>query len=339
MMVGTVFVSGGSGYIAGFLIRQLISLGWTVHTSIRNLAQEPALRAVLAVDDRQLSVFAADLMHDDGWAAAIAGCTHVCHVASPFPSGAVKHADELVIPARDGALRVLRASQAAGVKRFIMTSSAAAIAYGHGKGDHVFTEADWTNLNSPDAYPYVRSKTIAERAARDWVGANGGDMAFCTINPVAVLGPVMSHDFSTSIEAVKKLLEGTLPGCPNFGFGIVDVRDTADIHVRALLAPDMAGERFIAAGPFVKMRDIAIILKTGLGQQARKVPTRSLPDVLVKLAARFDPVVRQVVSELGNVRNMDASHAKSVLGWVARPIDETILDTARSLIAQGFVKV
>lgn len=338
-MERTVFVSGGSGYIAGFLIRQLVGEGWVVHTSIRNLAKEQVVRDLLGVDNSKLKFFAADLMNDTGWAEAMAGCSHVAHVASPLPSNAPKSADELIIPARDGALRALKAAKGAGVKRFVMTSSAAAIAYGHGKGKNRFTEADWTNLDSKDAYPYVQSKTIAERAARDWVAANGGDMEYVTVNPSLVLGPLLSDDFSTSLEAIKKLLEGSLPGIPNFGFGVVDVRDVADLHVRCLTAPNMAGERFIASGPFLWMKDVAAILRDGLGEQARKVPTRRLPDFLVKLSALFDPVIKQVVGELGNVREMDAGHAKAVLGWETRPATESILDTARDMIRLGLVKV
>ncbi len=338
-MRGTVFVSGGSGYIAGFLIRQLVAEGWMVHTSIRNLAKESHVRGLLGVDNARLKFFAADLMSDAGWVEAMAGCSHVAHVASPLPSAAPKSADELIIPARDGALRALRAAKAAGVKRFVMTSSAAAIAYGHGKGQQHFTEADWTNLDSPDAYPYVQSKTIAERAARDWVAAEGGGIEYVSVNPSLVLGPLLSDDFSTSLEAIKKLLEGSLPGLPNFGFGVVDVRDVADLHVRCLTAPNMAGERFIASGPFLWMKEVAEILRDGLGEQARKVPTRGLPDFLVKLSALFDPVIKQVVGELGNVRDMDASHAKTVLGWETRPVVETILDTARDMIRLGLVKV
>lgn len=338
-MTQTVLVSGGSGYIAGYLIRQLVSEGWTVRTTIRSLARESEVRRLLAVDDSMLSFFAADLTSDAGWAEAMGGCSHVAHVASPVPANAVKDANDLIIPARDGVLRALRAAREAGVKRFVMTSSAAAIAYGHGRGERTFTEADWTNVDHPDAYPYVKSKTIAERAARDWVAAEGGSLEFCSINPSAVLGPVWSNDFSASIEAVKKLLEGALPGFPDFGFGIVDVRDVADIHVRALNAPNMAGERFIASGPFLKMRDIGTILKERLGAEARKVPNRNLPDFLVKLSALFDPVVRQVTGELGKIRNMDAGRAKAVLGWQTRPPADSIVDTARSLLDLGVVKV
>jgi dihydroflavonol-4-reductase len=278
-------------------------------------------------------------MDDAGWAEAVAGCGHVAHVASPFPAGAVKHEDDLIVPAREGALRALRFAQGAGVKRFVMTSSAAAIAYGHPRDKHDFTEADWTNVDHPDVYPYVKSKAIAERAARDWVAAHGGDMEYCSVNPAAVLGPVLSSDFAASIELVKRSLEGSLPGFPSVGFGIVDVRDVADLHVRALTAPGMANERFIASGPFYLMADVGRILRERLGQEGRKVPKRSLPDFLVRFSALFDPVVRQITGELGKIRNMDATHARQVLGWTPRPAEESIVDTARSLIDLGLVKV
>lgn len=338
-MSGHVFVSGGSGYIAGFLIRQLIAEGWQVNTTIRNLAREADVRGWLNVDNSKLTFFAADLMSDVGWAEAMAGCTHVAHVASPIPANAPKHEDELILPAREGVLRALRFAKKAGIKRFVMTSSVAAIAYGHGGVKHHFTEADWTNVESPDAYPYVKSKAVAERAARDWVAASGSDMEFVTVNPSLVLGPLMAPDFSTSLEAIKKLLEGSLPGLPHLGFAVVDVRDVADLHVRCLTAPNMAGERFIAAGPFMWMGDVAKVLKDGLGVQARKVPTRKLPNVVLKILALFDPIVKQVVSELENVRDASSLHAKDVLGWQTRDPKESILDTARDMIRRGIVKV
>ncbi|MBA4747336.1 MAG: NAD-dependent epimerase/dehydratase family protein [Sphingopyxis sp.] len=338
-MAGTVLVTGGSGYIAGFIIRQLIAEGWNVHTTIRNLKREDEVRGWLAVDNSKLKFFAADLMSDAGWAEAVAGCSHVEHVASPLPPNAPKSDDELIVPAREGALRALRFAHAAGVKRLVMTSSVAAIAYGNGRAKQHFTEADWTNVDSPDAYAYVKSKTIAERAARDWMAANGAGMEFVTVNPSLVLGPLLTGDFSTSLEAVKKLLEGSMPGIPNLGFSVVDVRDVADLHVKCLTAAGMADERFIAAGPFLMMTDVAAILKSGLGADGRKVPTRRLPDFLVKLSALFDPVIRQVVGELGNVRDASAQHAFDKLGWKTRDPRESILDTARDMIRLGVVKV
>jgi len=337
-MADKVLVSGGSGYIAGFLIRQLVAEGWQVHTTVRSLAKENAVRQLLAVDDSRLSFFAADLNADAGWAEAMAGCSHVAHLASPLPSGVPEDADELIVPARDGALRALRAAKAAGVGRFVMTSSVAAISYGRGRGVHHFTEADWTQLGQPGISAYIQSKTIAERAAREWVAKEGGRMVFCSVNPSVVLGPVWSRDYSASVVIVKKLLDGSLRACPDIGFGIVDVRDVADLHVRALKAPNMAGERFIASGRFMKLRDIADVLRAELGPLAHKVPTRNLPDWLVRVAAHFNPVARAVVGELGSVRHQDASHAKAVLGWATRPVEQSIVDAARGLIALGIVK-
>lgn len=336
-MAGTVLVSGGSGYIAGFLIRQLVAEGWSVRATIRDLAGEGGVRKLLAVDDARLRFFAADLTADAGWADAMAGCSHVAHVASPVPLHAVKDPDELIVPARDGALRALRAAKAAGVRRFVMTSSVAAIAYGRGRGVHQFTEADWTPPDYPGAQPYVRSKAIAERAARDWVAAEGGGIEYCSVNPSVVLGPVWSRDYSPSVAIVKRLLEGSVRGCPDIGFGVVDVRDVADLHVRALAAPGMAGERFLASGPFMKIAAIAGVLRSRLGPEARRVPTRRVPDFVVRIAALFDPMLKFAANELGSVRNMDASHAKAVLGWVPRPAEESIVDAARSLIDLGIV--
>ena len=337
-MADKVLVSGGSGYIAGFLIRQLVAEGWTVHTTVRSLAREEAVRQLLAVDNSRIRFFAADLTSDAGWAEAMAGCSHVAHLASPLPSGVPINADELIVPARDGALRALRAAKAAGVKRFVMTSSVAAIAYGRGRGVHHFTEADWTLLDKPGITAYVQSKTIAERAARDWVAKQGGAIEFCSINPSVVLGPVWSRDYSVSVVIVKKMLDGSMRACPDIGFGVVDVRDVADLHLRALKAPNMAGERFIASGRFMKLREIADVLRAELGPQAHKVPTRNVPDWLVRVVARFNPLARAVVSELGSVRHQDASHAKAVLGWATRPVEQSILDTARCLIELGIVK-
>jgi dihydroflavonol-4-reductase len=337
-MADTVFVSGGSGYIAGWLIRLLVAQGWQVRTSVRDITREAELRRLLAVDDAQLRVFAADLMNDAGWDEALRGCSHVAHVASPLPGRWVKTPDDLIVPAREGALRVLRAARAAGVQRFVMTSSVAAIVYGRGRGVHHFSEADWTPDNCPGASPYTLSKTLAERAARDWVAREGQGMEFCTANPSVVLGPVWGPDHSSSIALVKKLLAGGMPGCPDLGFGIVDVRDVAEMHLRLLTVPGMAGERFIASGPFMKVIDIALVLRDQLGDQARRVPTRRLPDWLVRLAARFDPLLRTAVGELGAERHTDARHAREVLGWVPRPAEQTIVDTARSLIEQGLVR-
>ncbi|MEO8375397.1 MAG: NAD-dependent epimerase/dehydratase family protein [Sphingomonas bacterium] len=338
-MSGTILVTGGSGYIAGYLIRQLAAEGWTIHTTVRSLKREAEVRVALDVPEASLRFFAADLMDDAGWAEAVAGCSHVAHVASPFPAGAVKHEDDLIVPAREGALRALRFAAEAGVARFVLTSSVAAIAYGHTGVERPYTEADWTDVNAPGLGAYVKSKTVAERAARDWVAQNGGTMEFCTINPSAVLGPLLSDDFSTSIEFVKRLIDGSMPGFPRLGFAVVDVRDLADLHVRALNAPGMADERFIGAGLFMTMQEVGQLLRDRLGPEARKVPKRVIPDLVLRLMALFDGSIRQVVGELGRTRAADSAHALAVLGWKTRPAEESIVDTARSLIDRGIVKV
>ncbi len=338
-MSGQALVTGGSGYIGGFIIRQLIEQGWTINTTIRSLAREAEVRATLAVPADKLRFFAADLLNDTGWAEAVAGCSHVVHVASPLPSGAVKHEDDLIVPAREGALRALRLAKSAGVKRVVMTSSVAAIAYGHGKKIGTYTEADWTDVNGPQVHAYAKSKTLAERAARDWMAGEGAGMEYVSVNPAAVLGPVLSADFSSSVQIITRLLSGSLPGLPNFGFGVVDVRDVADLHVRALTADGIDGERFIASGPFMMMREVAAVLRDRMGTEARKVPIRGLPDFVLQLTSLFDPTIRMVTGELGKQRITPSDHARDVLGWVPRPAADTIVDTARSLIDQGVIKV
>ena len=337
----TVLVTGGSGYIAGETIRQLLARGWTVHTTVRNLAREAELRPLLGGTPETLKFFAADLTDDAGWAEAMAGCSHVCHMASPFPADVPKDEDELIVPARDGAMRALRFAKAAGVDRFVLTSSAAAIAYGHPIGKTQYDESDWTNIDAPGVQPYIKSKTIAERAARDWVAAEGGDIAFCSVNPVAVLGPVASSYFAASVDTFEQLLSGKVPACPDVGFCVVDTRDVAQLHVLALEAPanTVRGERFIASsGPFFRIIDVARLLRGALGDAARKVPTRVMPNWLVRVMALFMPALRQLLGELGRTRQVSSAHAQEVLGWKPRPPEETIVDCARSLIERGIVK-
>lgn len=334
----TVLITGGSGYIAGFTIRLLIEQGWTVRATLRDLAREPSVRQWLAVDDGRLSFHPAELTSDAGWADAMAGATHLLHMASPLPASAPRHEDDLILPARDGALRALRFARDAGVRRTVMTSSVAAIVYGVDRGEHRFDESRWTDLGHPDVSAYAKSKTIAERAARDWMAREGGAMEFCTINPSLVFGPLLADDHSASLEVVRKMLEGGLPGLPDLGFAIVDVRDVADLHVRALTAPAIDGERFIAAGPFMTLHDVAQVLRRELGTDARHVPTRRLPDWLVRIVALFIPAARQLTSELGKIRHIDAGHARRVFGWETRPAADSIVDTARSLIDHGLVK-
>lgn len=338
MSRGKVLVTGASGYIAGYVVKALIAEGWSVSGTIRSLAKADAVRASLGVTADQLPLTAADLTSDAGWAEAAAGCDFVQHIASPLPTGAVKSDDDLIVPARDGALRLLRAAKAAGVKRVVMTSSVAAMYYGMTGKDRTYTEADWSDLTSPGTNAYAKSKTIAERAARDWVAAEGGGMEYCTINPALVLGPVLGNDFSGSLIVITRLLNGELPGLPAIGFGICDVRDIAAAHLSAMTTPGIDGERFLCSGAYLPFADVAAILKSRLADKAKRVPTMKLPNFLVRLSALFDEQVKIVLPELGRTRVGDASHARAVIGFNPRPVAETIVDTARSLIAAGLVK-
>jgi dihydroflavonol-4-reductase len=340
---GLVLVTGGSGYIAGFCIGQLIGEGWRVRTTVRSLAREAEVRAAVGrlapVGDR-LEVVAADLTADAGWPAAVAGCDYVLHVASPLPASNPRDDDDLVIPARDGALRVLKAARDARVKRVVMTASVAAVAYGTGGRDKgLFTEADWSDeTNLKDTSAYERSKAIAEKAAWTWMREQGGSLELTTINPGAVLGPLLGRDFSASLEIIRLLLAGATPGLPRFGFPVVDVRDVADLHVRAMTSDKAAGERFIAGGDFLWMADMARVLKQKRPAISRKVPTLKLPDLVLRLAALGDPVVRGRLFELGKRRAVSSEKAIQRLGWTPRPAEETILATADSLVAEGIVK-
>jgi len=269
----------------------------------------------------------------------VAGCDYVLHVASPFPPNVPKDENELIVPPREGALRVLRASREAGVKRVVLTSSYAAIGYGHESQQVPFNETDWTELDGADVTPYVKSKTLAERAAWDFIAKDGGGLELSVINPVGVFGPVLGPDYSTSILLVQRLMDGAMPGCPRLHFGIVDVRDVADLHIRAMAHPAAKGERFLAvAGDFMSIQGIANVLKARMGASARRVPTRELPNLLVRLASFLDPAVKQILPELGKPKNATGEKARRVLGWRPRSNEEAIVAAAESLVRLDLLK-
>jgi len=338
----TVLVTGGSGFIAGWCIRRLLEAGCTVRASVRSLAREQQTRRTIggeALDPSRLSFHAADLTSDAGWLEAAAGARFVLHLASPFPLAAPRDENELIAPARDGALRLLRAAKAGGVERVVLTSSMAAVAYGHAPDrTDPFTEADWTDVNGPGCSAYIKSKTIAERAAWDWSAAEGQGPELVAMNPSAVMGPILGPDLSTSVEVVKMLLSGGLPAIPRVGFSVVDVRDVAELHYLAMTQPHAAGERFLAAGPFLWLDDIAAILRDALGRKARRVPNRRLPDFVVRLGARFDGTLRTIESELGQFRPVSSDKAIASLGWRPRGNAEAIVASAESLLAAGLVR-
>jgi nucleoside-diphosphate-sugar epimerase len=333
-----VLVTGGSGFIGGHCILQLLDAGYRVRTTVRSLKREAEVRATLRVDDR-VSFVAADLEKDAGWAEAVNGCAYVLHVASPFPARVPKHEDELIVPAREGALRVLRAAREARVKRVVLTSSFAAIGYGLPQQDAPFDETSWSNPNAEDVQPYAKSKTLAERAAWDFISKEGGELELAVVNPVGVFGPVLGADYSTSILIVQRLMDGAMPGCPKMSFGAVDVRDVAGLHLLAMTRGEAKGERFLAvAGDFLSIVEIAKILKSRMGAAANKVPTRELPNWLLRVATLWDPAVKQVVPELGKKKNATNAKARRVLGWNPRSNEEAIVATAESLVRLGLLK-
>ena len=341
--MSTVLVTGGSGFIGSHCILQLLAAGHQVRTTVRDLKREPDVRALLKEGGSEpgdrVQFFAANLEKDAGWAEAVAGCDYVLHVASPFPPRLPRHEDELIIPARDGAVRVLRASREAGVKRVVLTSSFAAIGYGHPEQAAPFDETSWTNPDAPDVMPYTKSKTLAERAAWDFITREGGALELSVVNPVGVFGPVLGRDYATSILIVQKMMDGEMPGVPRLEFGGVDVRDVADLHLRAMTAPAARGERFLAvAGDFVSLLEIAKILKKRLGPAANRVPLRELPDWLVRLARFMDPSVKQILPELGKHKNATGAKAQRVLGWTPRSLEDSVVATAESLVRLGLLK-
>ncbi len=340
--MSAVLVTGGSGFVASYCILQLLAEGHSVRTTVRNLKRESDVRSMLKTGGAdagdRLSFCAADLENDAGWPEAVAGCEYVLHVASPIPVAVPKNDDELIVPAREGALRVLRAASKAGVRRVVLTSSFAAIGYGHKPQTAPFDETSWTDINGPGATAYIKSKTIAERAAWDLVAKQGGP-ELAVVNPVAILGPALGADYSPSIMIVQRMMDGAVPGCPQRWFGIVDVRDVADLHVRAMTHPAARGERFLCtAGDFMSMLEIAKVLKARMGAAGAKVPARQLPNWVVRLAALRDPALKQLIPELGKQKNGSNAKARSLLGWNPRSSEDAIVASAASLIRLGLLK-
>lgn len=341
--MSTVLVTGGSGFIAGHTILQLLAAGHEVRTTVRSLKRTMDVRAKLnrgrAPTLDRLSFVIADLERDGGWDDAVAECDYVLHVASPLPLAAPRNDDEVIVPAREGTLRVLRAARAAGVRRVVLTSSFAAIGYGHPPQTTPFDESAWTNLNAPGLNAYVKSKTLAEQAAWQCFAEARGELELAVVNPVAIFGPLLDDDLAASTVLVQRMLDGSLPGHPRLWFGVVDVRDVADLHIRAMTHPGANGQRFLAsAGDCVSMLEIASILKRNLGESARRVPLRRLPDWVVRFAALFNSTARQGASELGKVKNATSDKARSILGWTPRSAEEALLATAESLLSIGAVQ-
>lgn len=338
-----VLVTGGSGFLGAHCIVRLLNDGFRVRTTVRSLKREPEVRDMVraggAEAGERLGFAETDLLSDKGWAEAAAGCAYVMHVASPFPQDEPKDEDELIRPAREGTLRVLRAARDAGARRVVLVSSFAAIGYGHPDQPQPFDEASWTNVDGPGISAYAKSKTLAERAAWDFVGREGGGLELSVVNPVGIFGPALASDYSTSIGLVRQLLERAVPAMPRIRFGVVDVRDVAELCVRAMTSPSAKGERFLAvSGDFLTAGAIARILKDGMGTAGARVPTREIPDWLMRLLGLALPMARAAVPELGKMKNGSNAKARKLLGWQPRSAEEAVLASARSLVELGVVR-
>ncbi|MBN9019287.1 MAG: aldehyde reductase [Rhizobiales bacterium] len=340
-MSQTIVVTGGTGFIAQYCILALLDAGYRVRTTVRSLAREAEVRGHLKVAGAEpgdrLSFVVADLTADAGWAEATAGCAYVIHGASPTPTGDQTREDEWIRPAVDGNLRVLRAARGAGVKRVVLTSAFGAICAGHGPINRPFNETDWSDLTAKNIWPYQKSKTLAERAAWDFIAHEGQGLELSAVNPVTVLGPVLGADYSHSIRLIKNMMDGQ-PGNPKINSGFVDVRDVADLHLRAMTQAAAKGERFLAiAGESMWLADVAKVLKERMGPAGSKIATRTLPNAVVRLGALKDPALRGAVPLLGLNLNATSEKAMRLLGWTARPREEAIVATAESLIRLGLL--
>jgi dihydroflavonol-4-reductase len=350
----TVLVTGGTGFLAGHCVAQLALAGYQPRLTVRSAEKayqaERSVAAAGAPTD-SLTFAVADLTADANWAEATAGCEYVLHVASPSPrtvpassavpgSGGVP-ASDVVAAAREGTLRVLRAARDAGVRRVVLTSSFAAIAYGHpASTKRAFTERDWTNTGSLSVAPYIRSKTIAEHAAWDFVDRDGGGLELAVVNPVGIFGPVLGPGVPGSAGIIKAMLEGDMPRTPRLWTSVVDVRDAAGLHLRAMTSPKAAGERFIAAaGDAISYHHIALTLRERLGAEARHVPDRDMSSQYVRLRAPFDPVLRQFRRNLDIVRHVDNAKARALLEWEPRSSEDAVTATARSLLDLGLASL
>lgn len=337
----TVLVTGAGGFIAGHTIVAFLDAGWAVRGTVRDLGRADVLRAAFAkqADVSKLDFVEADLLADDGWDDAVAGCDCVAHVASPFPLRLPKDENMVIRPAVEGSLRVLEAAARHGTPRVVQTSSIAAVIPGHGHARTApFTEDDWADLDGPGIGAYVKSKTMAERAARDFVARQGSQMHLSTVNPGLVLGPLQHPDIGTSVELIQMILRGKYPGAPRVMYGAVDVRDVAKMHVLAAETAAPSGGRYFAVASVVSMIDLFRALKAGLGDQARKVPVRQLPNWLVRLVALVDAPTRQIVSDLGKRIAIDDSRTRAALKPEPFiPVAEAAVATARSLIDMKLV--
>jgi dihydroflavonol-4-reductase len=342
-----VLVTGATGFIAQHCLLQLLDAGYLVRGTARSPGRTREITDLLAphLGDTGLTrlpdfeVVAADLTSDDGWNEAVADCRYVLHVASPLPRAAAKNDDELVVPARDGTLRVLRSALAAGVERVVLTSSVSAIVYGNDRAK-TFDESDWSNVQGKRIGAYDKSKTIAERAAWTFMDDLGPEaaMELVVINPGLVLGPLLSSDWGTSGELVKRILDHDIPAIPDISLAMVDVRDVASAHVTAMTTPEARGQRFICVEANHSMMEVALILKAHVAHLGYKIPTKRLPSIAIRVMALFDATVRLAMNDLGTTQTLSNERIRRVLHWSPRDLKEMATSMADSMIHYGVVK-
>ena len=340
----TVLVTGGSGFIATHCILKLAAAGYKIKSTIRNLERASELNKILdragstyeRLNKIEVNWFRADLTQDEGWAEAVKGCDYVMHVASPVALEEPKDENDLIIPAKEGTMRVLKAAAEEGVKKVVLTSSVAAIIYGHEKDS--FNEDDWTDTDTDGSSAYNKSKTFAEKAAWDFINSDECTMELSVINPSLVLGPVLETDPGASVEVVKRFLDGGFPLAPNISFGIVDVRDVAELHLLALESSQASGNRFIASSETMAIPYISKTLREKIPEYEKRFPKRTAPDLLIKLIGLFSPLMKTVANQLGKTKELDNSKAKNILGWQPRSGEESVIASAESLIEFDLVK-
>ena len=339
----TVLITGGSGFVALHCIQQLLNKGYKVRTTLRSLKKKQEVSDALTeggiTSFENLDFFETDLTNDTNWDGAANGCEYVLHIASPIYLKVPKDENEMIRPAVDGTIRVLKAARNAGVKRVVMTSNFGAVGYSHTDTTKIITEESWTNPNEKGLSAYNKSKVLAEKAAWDFIENEGGNLELSVINPVGIFGPSFGKNLSSGFGLLKKIVDGSMKAIPNMTISIVDVRDLADLHIRAMTNEGANGQRFLAlSGGVLTLPEIATLLKSKLGERGKNISTRILPNWIVRVAALFSPVAKNIVPLLGRYREASNEKAKAILGWVPRTNEEALLASAGSLFKFGAIK-
>ena len=316
----TVLVTGGTGFVGMRLILQLLENGYTVKTTVRSLKKRESLlqtlKAAGVTASDNLSFIEAELTKDDNWAEAMKGCKYVLSVASPVFFETPKDENEAIRPAVEGILRVLKFAKNSGVQRVVMTSNFGAVGFSQTDRNRETTENDWTDTDLKGLSVYEKSKTLAEKAAWNFMKNEGGNLEFATINPVAILGPSLSEHVSGSFHLLENLLNGSMKAVPNIPLNVVDVRDVADLHIRAMITPEAKGQRFIAtADGQISMPEIAALLKSRQPEISQKVSSKKVPDWVLNFASLFNAKAKQGLVLLKMNRNVSNKKAKEILGW------------------------